>query len=251
MELIDTHCHLTESPLVDRLDDVLGRARARGVSRIIAPAYDHASWPQVRAVANRPGVFPAIGLHPWQAAEGIAADELVRELRDSQAVAVGEIGLDFKIEAFDRHLQLSVLRTQLEVAMALELPVILHCRGAFEELLELLTELAPRLTGLIHAFSRGPELARRFAELGLHVAFGGAVTRPDARARKAALALPLDRILLETDAPSIGLDGVPAESAEPHHVAAVAAAVASIRGVEVEAVAAATTANAVRLFSLP
>jgi TatD DNase family protein len=251
MRLVDTHCHLTEPPLADRLDEVLARAQSRGVDRIVLPAYDHASWPRVRSVCTAPGVFPAIGLHPWQAKEGIDADALGLELRECRAVAVGEIGLDFKVDGFDRDVQLAVLRTQLEVAVRLDLPVILHCRGAFEELLGLLVGFAPGLRGVIHAFSRGPELARRFTDLGFYVAFGGAVTRPDARARKAAFALPIDRLLFETDAPSIGLDGVLPENTEPHHVADIAGAVATLRGIDLEAVASASTANAARLFRLP
>jgi len=98
--------------------DVLARAKRRGVSRIIAPAYDHASWPRVRTVAREPGVFSAIGLHPWQAKEGIDAAGLTRELREARAVAVGEVGLDFKIEGFDHHVQLAVLEAQLEVAQS-------------------------------------------------------------------------------------------------------------------------------------
>jgi TatD DNase family protein len=103
----------------------------------------------------------------------------------------------------------------------------------------------------VHAFSRGPELARRLVDLGLHIAFGGAVTRPKAkRARRAAVAVPDDRILLETDAPSIGLEGVPAEAVEPLHVAAVAETLAALRGTTPAAVAEQTTANARRLFGV-
>ena len=250
MELVDTHCHLYEPPLADNLDAVIDRARARGVSRVILPASDHASWPQVSTIARRPGVFAAVGLHPWRADEDIDPQTLAGALAEAHAVGVGGIGLDFKIESFDRQVQLAVLKRQLDLAVELDLPVLLHCRGAFEELLELVVALKPRLRGVIHAFSRGPELARRFVDAGLYVAFGGAVTRPDARARKAAAALPLDRILLETDAPSIGLDQVPPELVEPHHVADVAAAVATLRGIDIDTLARATTTNAERLFRL-
>lgn len=250
MELVDTHCHLTESPLKEQLDGVLTRARERGVTRIIVPAYDHASWPAVRALAHLPGVALAFGLHPWEAGEEIEPKELKSWLQDCGAVAVGEVGLDFKIERFDRAVQERVLRAQLEVACDLELPVLLHCRGAFEEMLVILKEYAPRLTGVIHAFSRGPELAARFVALGLCVAFGGAVTRPQSRAQKAVVALPLERIVLETDAPSIGLDKIPAAEVEPHHVADVARVVAELRGVELGELADKTSDNARRLFRL-
>ena len=158
--------------------------------------------------------------------------------------------LTLKIDAFDRDVQLTVLRRQLAVAVELDLPVLLHCRGAFEDLLAIVHELTPRLRGVIHAFSRGPELAQRFIDAGFYVALGGAVTRPGARVRAAVKALPLDRVLLETDAPSIGLDNVPPEHVEPHHVADVAAAVAALRETDLETVARVTTANAEMLFRL-
>lgn len=251
MELVDTHAHLYEEPLCADLDGVLQRAQAAGVSRIVVPANDLASWSDVDELASRPGVAVGYGLHPWVAAEPLELAALAARLQERHAVAVGEIGLDFVIESFAREQQLAVLRGQLEVAVALDLPVLLHCRGAFEELLALLRPFAPRLRGLLHAFSRGPELARRFLDLGLHLAFGGAITRPKAtRARRAAAMVPWDRIVLETDAPSIGLQAVEPKDVEPRHVADVARTLAELRGEPVEVVAERTTANARSLLRL-
>jgi len=231
---------------------VIERARAAGVTRMLVPAYDLASWDDVAALAERPGVFAAYGLHPWVAHEPLDPERLADELRNRRAVAVGEIGLDFTIEKFDRARQVEVLRMQLDVAAALDLPAMLHCRGAFEEMLALLGERTPRVRGVVHAFSRGPELAKRFLDLGLHVAFGGAITRPNAtRARRSAAAVPGDRVVLETDAPSIGLHGVEAAKVEPRHTAEVARALAEIRGETFEAIAERTTENARALFHLP
>jgi TatD DNase family protein len=165
-------------------------------------------------------------------------------------VAVGEIGLDGKIDTPALPVQIAALEKQLELARDLDLPVILHCRGAFDELIEILERFSPRLPGVVHAFSRSPELARRFLGLGLHLGIGGAVTRPRAAVRETVAAVPLERLLLETDAPSIGLDGVLPEAAEPRHVRSVAEAIAELRGVELEAVAEATTRAAAALFSL-
>ncbi len=250
--LIDTHCHLNFAPLGDDPAAVLQRAAHAGVDRVIVPAYDHATWePIVALAAAHPGVVrPALGLHPWVADHPLDLDHLADHLRESGAVAVGEIGLDTKVEEPALPAQVAALEKQLELARDLDLPVILHCRGAFAELDEILRRFSPRLAGVLHAFSRPPELAEQFLRLGLHLGLGGAVTRPRARVRQAVGEIPLERVVLETDAPSIGLDGVESENAEPRHVAQVAAAVAELRGVGPEQVAAVTTAAAERLFGL-
>ncbi len=248
MPFVDTHCHLNFDPLARDVSGVLERARQVGVTRTVVPAYDLASWPAVRALVQRPGIDIALGLHPWRAEEPLDARALLRIASESAAVAIGEIGLDFKVDA-PAERQMEVLELQLDVATELGLPVILHVRGAFEPLIGLLEKRRAPVKGVIHAFSRGPELAKRFLDLGLYIAFGGAITRGRAqRARRAAATVPTDRILLETDAPSIGLEGVPPEQVEPRHVVPIAEALAGIRGCSVDEVAEMTTANATALF---
>jgi TatD DNase family protein len=250
MSLIETHCHLTFPPLADNLSAVSARAKARGVLKILVPSYDVASWAPVARAAELKGVYPAFGVHPWVADQPLDIDALQKRLVDCKAAAVGEIGLDFKTEV-PRVRQIAVLRQQLECAAALDLPVLLHVRGAFEEMLDILKCMSPRPAGVVHAFSRGPELARRFLDLGFHIAFGGAITRPGAvRARRAAVSVPAERLLLETDAPSIGLEGVRPEDTEPFHIADIAACAASLRGESFEDIARITTQNAERLFRL-
>jgi TatD DNase family protein len=166
-------------------------------------------------------------------------------------VAVGEIGLDFKLESVDRERQLDVLERQLAIAVELGLPVLLHCRGAFSELIAAVERHSPRLTGIVHAYSREPESALRLVELGLHIGLGGAITRPNARrARLTAQRVPIEYVVLETDAPSIGLDGVEPEQAEPRHVRQVAEAQAELRGLSVGFVAEITTATARALLRI-
>jgi TatD DNase family protein len=249
--MIDTHCHLNFPPLCDDTDGVLSRAATRGITRVVVPAYDRASWDPIVKLAENPAIHPALGIHPWLAHEEIAAD-LPAAVAKHQPIAIGEIGLDTMIDTSGLAEQLPLLETQLALAADLDLPVILHCRGAFEELLTAVSRHGGKLRGVLHAYSRGPELADRFLKAGLHIALGGAVTRDRARrVRKTAERLPLDRLLLETDAPSIGLDGVLPEDTEPQHVADVAAAIAAIRGEDLEVVARQTTANARALFNLP
>lgn len=253
MRCFDTHCHLYMNPLCEDTERILHRAGAAGVIRMIVPCVDTESWDQVKALAEKPGIFPALGIHPWSADEELDSNILENELFVSSSVAVGEIGLDFKVETPDRNTQIRIFRKQLDVALELDLPVILHCRGAFDEILSILSEDSYRGTirGVVHAFSRGRQLARRFLDLGFFLAFGGAVTRPRAvRARKSSVYTPSDRMLLETDAPSIGMDGLVPGEVEPSHLVKVAEAIALLRGTTVEDIAGITWINACKLFRI-
>jgi len=251
MRLIDTHVHLDFDHLRQDLTAVLDRARAAGVEGFVLPAYAREGWDAVAGIAAaHADVHPALGIHPWKAADGLDIDDLRDRLRTCGAVAVGEIGLDTVVETPGLDVQLPVFRDQLRLAVELDLPVILHCRGAFDVFCEVLAAERP-VRGVVHAFSRGPELARRFLDLGLHLGLGGAVTRPRAkRVRRSAAAVPLDRIVLETDAPGLGMDGVPDGENEPANVRTAAEALATIRGVPVEEIAESTTRNAHDLFRL-
>ncbi|MCP4573565.1 MAG: TatD family hydrolase [bacterium] len=254
--LVDTHCHLFMPPLGHDVTGALDRAAARGVDRVVVPSYDPPSWTEVRLLAERPGVFAAYGVHPWVAGpwdpsawsawwDGL--DEIA-----CPPVAVGEIGLDTKLpDGPGLAAQLAVLRPQLEYARDGDLPVILHCRGAFEELLAEVERFGGALRGVLHAWSRGPELAARFTGAGLALGLGGAVTRDRARRLlQTARTLPLDSFILETDAPSIGLDGVLPAETEPAHVADIAAALAVLRNETLETIAEVTTDHAQQLFRL-
>jgi len=252
--LIDSHCHLFMPPLGDDPAAALSRAFTDGVTHVIVPSYDAASWgPVSELTQDHLGVYAAYGLHPW--AEDLALDleRLERLLRHGAAVAVGEVGLDFAVARTPetRSAQVARLRPQVELAVALGLPLILHCRRAADELLVLLSDLAPGHPGVVHGFARSPELARRFLDAGLHLGFGGMATRKGAhRVRRAAAEVPLDRILLETDAPSVGMDGLRPEQVEPGHVARVARVLAELRGDTVETICKRTSENAISLFAL-
>jgi TatD DNase family protein len=283
MNLVDTHCHLNHPPLNHDTDGVLARAAAVGVMKVVVPAYDAPCWAELARLAVRPGVVVGLGLHPWlahdlptqvaalegatvppaafpgstaaEAARAAALDSLLEHLAGrigrQRPAAIGEIGLDTKISSSGLVEQMPLLERQLALAADFDLPVILHCRGAFEEMLAAVGRHRGRLRGVVHAYSRGPELAARFVAAGLHIALGGAATHPRAQqVRRAARTIPLDRLVLETDAPAIGLENVTPEQTEPRHVHEVAGAVALLRGQTVESLAAATSANAAALFNL-
>jgi TatD DNase family protein len=143
------------------------------------------------------------------------------------------------------------LTTQLELAEELDLPVLVHCRNGWELLVSALQPFAGRIRGVLHGYTRPPELAAPFLRIGFYVGIGGALTRETAvRTRRSAAELPLDRIVLETDSPSVGLDGVDPGRTEPCHVRRVAETMAEIRGTTVEEIAEATTNNVHELFRI-
>jgi len=253
MDLFDSHCHLTDSPLCEDLDGVLHRAAQASVGYFLVPGYDLESSRQAcRLAEKRKAVFAAVGLHPgWLTPEMMFSPEPFREMaRLRRPVAVGEIGLDYALKEFSDVQQEEVLRAQLDLALLLDLPVIIHCRRAFEPLYLILRDF-PGVTGVIHAYGGGPKLAEKFLELGFFLGFGGGLTRPNAKkVRQTALMVPADRILLETDAPYIGTHTVAKGETEPQDLLAVARALAELRGWSLNEVAELTTANARRLFHL-
>lgn len=253
MKLFDTHCHLTDSPLKDDLDGVLTRAAEAGVTAFLVPGYDLVSSRQAcRLAASRPEIHAAIGLHPaWlERGESFSPEPFRQLARLRQPVAIGEIGLDYALDGFSPETQERALRAQLELAGILNLPVLLHCRRAFEPLYLILRDY-PGVVGVLHAYGGGPRLMERFLKLGYHLGFGGGLTRPNAKkVRVCAVEVPRERILLETDAPYIGTHLVPKGATEPRETAAVATALAEVRGWTLAETARLTTANACRFLSL-
>lgn len=244
--MFDTHTHLFMEPLSRDINGALERAFAIGVERLIVPSVSISNWAICGEFALLPGISCALGVHPWWAEDELDIDALRSMLLATGACAIGEIGLDWKTEV-SRKTQFQLLQVQLELAVELDLPVILHCRGAFEELLGLLEKHPVR--GVMHSWSRDAQLMQRFLKAGLHISFGGAITRSSAKkARVSAAKVPFDRFILETDSPSTGLAGVPSGKSEPMHIAQVAEAMAEIRGEDQEAIQKAAWKNSVALF---
>ena len=241
--MIDTHAHL------DALEDAAGaldRARAAGVSRVIAIGSGLASARATREIAARAaGVYVAAGVHPHQAADG----EDPRRLVDPYIVAVGEIGLDFFRDYAPRGDQRRVFAAQLELASELGKPVVVHTRAAAEETASMLEGF--RGPVILHCFS-SPELLPVALERGYYVSFAGNVTYPKADdLRAAATAIAADRLLAETDCPYLAPQPIRGKPNEPAHVVHTVAALADVRGVDAEALAAQIDANADAAFSLP
>jgi TatD DNase family protein len=243
--LTDTHCHLNSPHFAGREAHVVTRAAAAGVAALVVPAWDRASAETALALAETfPAVRAAVGLHPWFVAADADTAWVAPLLAHPRVVAVGEIGLDGAIDGADAAVQERVFRAQLALAVARGLPVLLHCRRRWDRLPAIIRDY-PGLRGVLHAFSGSAEVLRDCLRLGLHVSFAGGVTRPNSRhARAAAALVPADRLLLETDAPYMALEGVPAEAVEPAHLPQILAAVAALRGDDPAALAAQTAANA-------
>jgi TatD DNase family protein len=257
--VIDTHVHLDEPALADGLAARWECARAAGVTGALAVGVSPATWSRTVSVARAlPGVGVALGIHPQLVAEHDDAtlDEALRvlpeRLREAGAAAVGEIGFDGDFP--DRERQIRVLRAQLDVARQLRLPISLHVfgAGAYATALAVLREGGTLPAGgALHGCSCSAELVRDFLRLGLDISFAGAVTRSNARRPLvAARAVPLERLLVETDAPwqPAGPDARHRRIGEPADLPQIVAALARARGEPFEQVAEATTRNAVRTF---
>lgn len=252
-QLVDSHVHLDDEAFDGDREEVVGRAHRAGVDAMVVPAVDAGSWPKIRDLcARHAGLYPAYGLHPMllpqHAPEHVNA--LSSWLNESHPVAVGEIGLDFHVDGLDRELQRHYFSCQLRLAREHDLPVIVHARGALEEV-TLTLRRSGSLRGVVHSFSGSEQQARQLWDLGFHLGIGGPVTYERAqRLRRIAAQMPIEFLLLESDAPDQPGATHRGERNEPAHVAEVLRCIAALRGESEADVAAATSANARRLFGL-
>ncbi|KJV32064.1 TatD family hydrolase [Luteibacter yeojuensis] len=252
-ELVDTHAHLDDSAFDTDRGAMFDRAAQAGVRRWVVPAIDRGNWKAIEHLsASREGVFPAYGLHPLvlDKHRDEHLDELPAWLDGHGAVAVGEIGLDYFVEGLDPDRQRDLFLRQLHIAKEHGLPVIVHARRAFEETIHTLRRVGG-LRGVVHSFAGSEEQARQLFELGFHIGIGGPVTYERAnRIRRVVAQMPLEWLLLETDAPDQPCAHRRGERNEPAFMVDVLETIAGLRGVEPAEVARVTTGNAVGLFSL-
>lgn len=253
MELVDTHVHLDDEAFDGDREAVLERAAAAGVRTLVAIGTGLDSSRKTVALAEQhPYVAAAVGIHPHEA--GTVAPEAVRQLAPllerPGVVAVGETGLDYFRDYAPRPAQEALFRAHLALAREVGLPVVIHCRNAYPEVLAILREF-PQTHVIFHAFSGSAGAATACLDHGGYLAFGGPLTFRHAQDLvEAAASVPLDRILLETDAPLLSPEPYRGRRNEPGRVRLVAERLAEIRGITLEAVGEATTANARRVFRL-
>lgn len=251
----DTHCHLVWREEENPPGPQLERAREAGVAGFVCVATDSESARRCRALAEgEPQVLASAGIHPNDVgdAEGLGArlEELDALLEEGGFAAVGETGLDFYRDWSEPAVQEESLLHHLEQARARDLPVILHCRAAADRLRAVLRDFGP-LRGVMHCYSEGPDPLDDFLAAGLHVSFAGNMTYPKSEPlREAARRVPLDRLLVETDAPFLAPVPRRGKRNEPAYVAHTAAYLAELRGVEPGDLGTLTTRNACELFGL-
>ena len=253
LTLADSHVHLDDVAFDADRRAVVERARAAGVTLQVIPGVDAASWPRIQALCTPDsGLYPAYGMHPMfldqHRPEHLA--ELSQWLKTRRPVAVGEIGLDFHVEGLDAEDQREYFRQQLALAREFDLPVIVHARAALDEVTATLRRIGS-LRGVVHSFAGSPQQAEQLWKLGFHLGIGGPVTYERAqRLRRIVANMPIEYLLLESDAPDQPLSTHRGERNEPAYVAEVLQHVATLRQETPESVAAATTANVRRLFAI-
>ena len=256
MHLIDTHTHLDFPDFDTDRDAVLARSRALGVQRMVVLGVYQANWQRLwHLVEANEGLYAAFGLHPVYLDEH--QPQHLDELRDwlsrlagqPKLCAVGEFGLDYYLENLDRQRQQALFEAQLELAAEFELPALLHVRRAHAATIATLKRFRLKRGGIIHAFAGSQEEAREYIKLGFRLGLGGAATWPQAnRLRQVVAGLPLDAIVLETDAPDMAPAMHPYQRNSPEYLADICAELAALRGVSAEELATASSRNADELF---
>jgi TatD DNase family protein len=253
--LIDSHCHLNYEGLVERQDEVLDAARARGVAGFLNISTRQKEWGAILATAERnPDVWASVGVHPHEADAhpDLGATALAEASDHLKVVAIGECGLDYYYDKSDRGAQRERFQAHIEAARSTGLPLIVHTRDAEEDTAEMLGAATKQggVTGVLHCFTGSADLARKALDFGFFISMSGIVTFKNARElQETAKQVPLERLLVETDAPFLAPVPNRGKTCEPAFVADTAAFVADLRGESLDTLADATTANFFRLFN--
>jgi len=252
MILIDTHCHLDFPAFDPDRNAILQRCRAAGITKIVVPGVTQNGWDSLLAICEQaPQLFPAFGLHPMFLHEHIPEHLVLLEeqINLRRPVAIGEIGLDFMLKDSDKKLQKDYFTRQLDIAKNAQLPVLLHVRKAHDEVLLSLKNSGVR-SGITHAFNGSLQQANKYIELGFKLGFGGTLTYQGSKKIHAlARALPVESIVLETDAPDMVVAAHHGERNSPEYLNLILASLAAVRGESVEMLAQQTTTNAAAIFN--
>ena len=260
---IDTHAHIEGEEFAEDVAAVIERARDAGLEHIVVPGVDgKTSVAAINLSLKNEGVYAAAGFHPHEAShlDAGASATIESSLQHPKIIAVGEIGLDYFYEHSPRDAQLACLQEMLRLAEKRRLPIIVHCRDAWEDMADVLEPWVRRVggafqdraVGVMHYFSGTLEQARFYIDLGFAISIHTSVThKKQAELRETVAQLPLEALVIETDSPYGAPQAYRGKRNEPAYVVEAARQIAELHGVSLEAVAAATSANASRLFNLP
>ncbi len=259
MKLIDSHCHLNYEYDGKTVEDLVREAGAVGVEALVTISVDFETHPEVVAISEKfPNVYHTVGLHPHEGSRWKPADAeyLRKAARHPKCRGIGELGLDYYYDHSEHDAQLAALRAQLDLALEVELPIIVHSRDAEADLLPELANYAKRVkpggrVGVIHCFTGTQKFGQRCLDLGFYISFSGILTFKNAEPlRVAAKTYPLERILVETDSPFLAPIPFRGKKGEPAMVLQTAMKLAEVKGLPLEDIARATTENAKRFFGI-
>lgn len=258
MKLIDTHIHLNFPAFHADLESVIDQMREAGVTSAVNIGVDDQTSRESVSLAQRfSWLWASVGVHPHSADKiDEQIDEIKNLARDARVVAIGEIGLDYFKNTVSASDQVNAFVAQLEIAIKVAKPVILHCRDSYAQVISVLEdhyikEIGNRPPGVVHSFTGTPAYAQRFLKMGLYIGINNIVTYPSSTGlQEAVKMIPLDKILIETDSPYLPPQQLRGERCEPAYVVEVARKIAELKGVSIKQVVETTTANAERLFGI-
>jgi TatD DNase family protein len=251
--IIDTHAHITDAKFDNDRDEVLKRAFASGVNKIIEIACEPQLWDKAREFVKRDNLYVSYGIHPHEAAKAREKDfeKLELLLQDAKAVAIGEIGLDYHYDLSPRKIQREVFLKQLDIAKKYNKALVIHCRSAYEELITMLKNYKDFPKGVIHCYCGTPEEAKIFTEMGFMLGIDGPVTFPKSdKLRQVAAETDISKLLIETDCPYLAPQKYRGQRNEPSYITETLAKIAEVKNISYEEAAKITAKNAEKLFKI-
>lgn len=253
--LFDTHAHLNVKQFDKDVDEVIERAKAHNVTKIAVVGFDDATIAKALELSKQyANIYPIVGWHPTEAGsyDDAVEEKLIHLLQTEEIVAMGEMGLDYHWMEDPKEVQKEAFRRQIRVAKELNIPITIHNRESTEDVYQVLKdEHIGDVGGIMHSFNLDKEWLARFLDLGLHISFSGVLTFKNAReAKESAKLVPLDKMLIETDAPYLSPEPNRGKRNEPSYVRFVAQELASLREMPFEEIAEITTKNAHQIFRL-